>query len=59
MEEMKLLARAVEEAVFRCLMNAWNDQANADRWFKQADRLESKFKNEPNNIMKKHYSEFL
>lgn len=43
-ESIYLLALAVRSAVFQSLMNAYNDQDNADRWFKQADKLEGKFK---------------
>ncbi|USV40914.1 hypothetical protein [Xanthomonas phage BUDD] len=41
------LAMAVRSAVFASLMNAWNDrddEAKANRHFKQADHLDSKFK---------------
>jgi len=36
-------ARAVESAVFQCLMNAYNDRPREDYWRRKADLLESKF----------------
>lgn len=45
-EEIVSLAKAVESGVFTSLMNAYNDPVSEDRWFRHAERLESKFKNE-------------
>ena len=55
MNELLLKARAVESAVFQCLMNAYNDRSRESYWFKQADKLETKFKNEH----QRHYSEVI
>ncbi len=42
--ERLLLARAVENAVFESLLLAERDPDNANKWFRQADLLEQKFK---------------
>lgn len=39
-----LLAKAVRSSVFSCLMNAYTDRSREEAWFKQADKLERKFK---------------
>ena len=54
MNTTQLLARAVESAVFQCLMLAYDIERNPSddpeedakkisNWFKQADKLEKKF----------------
>lgn len=60
MDSDRLLARAVEDSVFRALMLAYGchlggDEKMADRWRAHADRLDSKFKTQTG----RHYSEFL
>ncbi len=46
--ERALLARAVASAVFNSLLNAEraNTDAERDRWFRHADKLEGKFTTE-------------
>ena len=47
--DRRLLASAVSSAVFQSMMNAYTchlrgDDAGRDRWEKQADKLDGKFK---------------
>jgi hypothetical protein len=51
----RMLALAVRDSVWRCLLNAQEakDEAEQERWFAQADKLERKFKTEHGM----HYSE--
>jgi hypothetical protein len=55
-DELLVLAKAVEQAVFTCLLNAHNAYTEQEQksWFAQADKLESKFKTDTG----KHYTEF-
>lgn len=46
MDEVILLAKAVEDAVFRSLLNALNEPEKEDHWFRHANRLERKFINQ-------------
>ena len=57
--DLKGLAKAVESAVFQSLLNAESSPEREDYWFRHAEKLETKFKNHPDNIMKKHYSEYI
>ena len=54
-DELLVLAKSAEHAVFTCLMNAQvaSSEKEQKSWFAQADKLESKFKTE----FGKHYSE--
>lgn len=54
-DETRLLARAVESAIFQSLMNAYHDREREDHWRAHADRLEKKFTNQYG----RHYSYFL
>ena len=54
-EYIKLKAKCVETAVFQCLMNAMNEPENENRWRRQADILEQKFKTDHGH----HYTHFL
>lgn len=52
-EELLILARAVETAVFESLLLAERNPEQATKWFAHAQLLETKFKNKYN----KHYTE--
>jgi len=54
-KDAKLLARAVEGAIWQCLQNAMNHPEREDYWRRQADLLERKFTTECGC----HYSYFL
>lgn len=60
MDATRLLARAVESAVFQCLClarecNQSGDAGGEVKWFKQADKLEKKFITQHG----RHYAAFL
>jgi len=48
-------ARAVESAIFMCVVNAATDPDRQEHWWAHADKLESKFK----TTHGRHYSELL
>lgn len=54
-EQIKMLARSVESAIFQSLMNAQTDPEKEEYWRSHADKLERKFTTE----MGKHYSYFI
>lgn len=54
MSALMLKARAVEDAVFRCLLNASRQPHREEYWRRQADLLEKKFTGEHG----RHYSYF-
>lgn len=54
MADLELKARAVEDAVFRCLLNASRQPHREEYWRRQADLLEKKFTGEHG----RHYSYF-
>jgi len=54
MRELELKARAVEDAVFQCLLNSSRQPDREDYWRRQADLLEKKFCGEHG----RHYSYF-
>ena len=51
----RMLAQAVESAVFTSLMNAMHQPERADYWHAHADKLERKFTTQHGT----HYSHFL
>ncbi|WEU67379.1 hypothetical protein [Xanthomonas phage JGB6] len=57
MSDALTLARAVESAVFSCLLNAQHATTDEERrkWESQANKLDSKFKTE----FGKHYADFI
>ena len=53
--DIRMLARALDETIYRCLLCAMSDPTRDDYWRNHADMLERKFTTKHG----RHYSHFL